>query len=216
MAQADADEGNTNSRLSTDEKRELAELRKHNRRLEVENEILKRAVAYFARENAPKVVFPLVRELADDGFDVAVTCRVLNLRRQGYYEWRSGVKSARILENEMLLKHIEKIHEGSRGTYGWPRVHAELRLGLGLGMTVNHERVARLMREAGRGVGGCPRVGWPEGVSPSGFHRSRRDSLRRHYRSDPERDQHRTSCVVGVLRNRSERARPGQHRARPE
>jgi putative transposase len=92
-------------------------------------------------------VFPLVRELADDGFDVAVTCRVLNLRRQGYYEWRSGVKSARILENEMLLKHIEKIHEGSRGTYGWPRVHAELRLGLG--MTVNHKRVARLMREAG-------------------------------------------------------------------
>jgi putative transposase len=50
------------------------------------------------------------------------------------------------LENEMLLKHIEKIHEESRGTYGWPRVHAELTLGLG--MTVNHKRVARLMREA--------------------------------------------------------------------
>jgi transposase-like protein len=33
MAQADADDGNTNSRLNTDEKRELAELRKHNRRL---------------------------------------------------------------------------------------------------------------------------------------------------------------------------------------
>jgi putative transposase len=47
----------------------------------------------------------------------------------------------------MLLKHIETIHEESRGTYGWPRVHAELTLGLG--MTVNHKRVARLMREAG-------------------------------------------------------------------
>ena len=47
----------------------------------------------------------------------------------------------------MLLKHIEKIHEESRGTYGWPRVHAELTLGLGL--AVNHKRVARLMREAG-------------------------------------------------------------------
>jgi putative transposase len=76
-----------------------------------------------------------------------VTCRVLNVRRQGYYDWRSGVKSARVLENEMLLKHIEKIHEESRGTYGWPRVHAELTLGLG--MVVNHKRVARLMREAG-------------------------------------------------------------------
>ena len=51
MAQADADDGNTNSRLSGDEKRELAELRKEKRRLEIENEILKRAAAYFAREN---------------------------------------------------------------------------------------------------------------------------------------------------------------------
>ncbi|WP_250557977.1 IS3 family transposase [Pseudonocardia lacus] len=89
----------------------------------------------------------MVRELADDGYDVAVTCRVLGVRRQGYYEWRSGVKSARTMENELLLKHIEKINSDSRGTYGWPRVHAELTLGLG--MTVNHKRVARLMRQAG-------------------------------------------------------------------
>lgn len=76
-----------------------------------------------------------------------MTCRVLQLRRQSYYEWLSGVKSARVQENELLTKHIEKIHEESRGTYGWPRVHAELTLGLGL--AVNHKRVARLMREAG-------------------------------------------------------------------
>jgi putative transposase len=47
----------------------------------------------------------------------------------------------------LLLKHIRDIHEQSRGTYGWPRVHAELVLGMGL--DVNHKRVARLMREAG-------------------------------------------------------------------
>ncbi len=47
----------------------------------------------------------------------------------------------------MLTKHIEQIHEQSRGTYGWPRVHAEL--GLGLGLEVNHKRVRRLMRQAG-------------------------------------------------------------------
>jgi transposase len=51
MAQADADDGNTDSRLANSDQRELAELRKQNRRLEVENEILKRAAAYFAREN---------------------------------------------------------------------------------------------------------------------------------------------------------------------
>ncbi|WP_368667387.1 transposase, partial [Pseudonocardia sp. EV170527-09] len=34
------------------------------------------------------------------------------------------------MENELLLKRITTIHEESRGTYGWPRVHAELTLGL--------------------------------------------------------------------------------------
>ena len=52
LSQADADQGETNSRrLTSDERRELTELRKKARRLEVENEILKRAAAYFAREN---------------------------------------------------------------------------------------------------------------------------------------------------------------------
>jgi putative transposase len=55
--------------------------------------------------------------------------------------------SPRTQENELLLKRIEKIHDDSRGTYGSPRVHAELTLGLGL--SVNLKRVARLMREAG-------------------------------------------------------------------
>src|SRR3954465_6480159 len=51
MGQADADEGKNSSRLSSDERDELSELRKKAKRLEVENEILKRAAAYFAREN---------------------------------------------------------------------------------------------------------------------------------------------------------------------
>ena len=51
MAQADADEKGSDSRLTSVEKRELAQLRRDKRRLEMENEILKRAAAYFAREN---------------------------------------------------------------------------------------------------------------------------------------------------------------------
>ena len=51
QAQADADEGKNTTRLSSDERDELTELRKKAKRLEVENEILKRAAAYFAREN---------------------------------------------------------------------------------------------------------------------------------------------------------------------
>ena len=50
MAQADANE-NGGPRLSSEEKKELAELRRKNRMLEQENDILRRAAAYFAREN---------------------------------------------------------------------------------------------------------------------------------------------------------------------
>ena len=50
MDQADVDDG-AKPGLSSAERKELAELRRENRRLEMEIEILKRASAYFAREN---------------------------------------------------------------------------------------------------------------------------------------------------------------------
>jgi putative transposase len=76
-----------------------------------------------------------------------VACRVLNVSRSGYYKWCARPASTREQDDELLLKHIERIHADSRCTYGSPRVHAELTLGLG--MAVNHKRVERLMREAG-------------------------------------------------------------------
>lgn len=51
LAQADADDGGRPDRATSGEKQELVELRRRNRQLEMENEILKRAAAYFAREN---------------------------------------------------------------------------------------------------------------------------------------------------------------------
>lgn len=51
MAQADADDNGSLVKLTSAEKKELAELRRKTRQLELENEILKRAAAYFAREN---------------------------------------------------------------------------------------------------------------------------------------------------------------------
>jgi putative transposase len=92
-------------------------------------------------------MFRLVHELADDGIDVAVACRLLGVSRSGYYEWNNRPPSVRDEENLLLLKHIKQIHADSRGSYGSPRVHAELTLGLGL--VVNEKRVARLMRQAG-------------------------------------------------------------------
>ena len=55
-----------------------------------------------------------------------MTCRVLNVSRSGYYDWLGRLDSPRVQENELLLKQIRQIHHESRGTYGSPRVHAEL------------------------------------------------------------------------------------------
>jgi putative transposase len=78
--------------------------------------------------------------------DVAVACRLPGVSRSGYYEWKGRPESAREARDRELLKLIERIHADSRGSYGSPRVAAELRLGLG--ERVNRKRIERLMRQA--------------------------------------------------------------------
>jgi transposase InsO family protein len=94
----------------------------------------------------------LVQELAVDGVPVALTCRVLAISRSGHYEAAGRAPSARQVADEALTATIKAIHHGSRATYGAPRIHAELRLGVACG----RKRVARLMRHAGL-VGVCHR-----------------------------------------------------------
>jgi putative transposase len=48
----------------------------------------------------------------------------------GYYAWASRPPSQRTLDDAYLGEQIHQIHARSRGTYGAPRVHAELRLSL--------------------------------------------------------------------------------------
>jgi putative transposase len=78
---------------------------------------------------------------------VSQLCRVLGVARAGFYAWASRPPSARAVADAALVEQIRDIHARSRGTYGAPRVHAELRLGLGV--RAGRKRVARLMRSAG-------------------------------------------------------------------
>jgi len=79
-------------------------------------------------------------------FAIATQCRVLDVSASGYYAWLLRPPSARRVIDEVLLERIRAIHEKSRGTYGAPRIHAEL---VDEGWRIGRKRVARLMREAG-------------------------------------------------------------------
>ncbi len=78
-------------------------------------------------------------------YRVMTMCRVLEVSRSGFYAWLKRGPSVRSKANVALLETIEEIHEESDGTYGAPRVHAELEE---RGPQASLNRVARVMREA--------------------------------------------------------------------
>jgi putative transposase len=76
---------------------------------------------------------------------VATQCRVLGVSVSGFYAARDRAPSVRDLEDSALVGRIRELHEASRGTYGSPRIHADLKAE---GVRVGEKRVARLMRES--------------------------------------------------------------------
>lgn len=53
-------------------------------------------------------------------YSIELLCRVLEVSRSGYYDWRGRPKSKRVTENQRLVKQIKAFHCGSRCTYGSP------------------------------------------------------------------------------------------------
>jgi putative transposase len=78
-------------------------------------------------------------------FGTLMLCRHLGVSPSAFYDWCSRPPSRREIDNRSLTKRIIEIHESSRGTYGAPRVTAELSA---QGVRVTRKRVARLMRAA--------------------------------------------------------------------
>ena len=77
---------------------------------------------------------------------VSRLCSVLNVSSSGYYAWIGRPPSERQKTNQRLVTKIRCYHRASRGTYGSPRIHSDLRAE---GEVVSRQRVARLMREQG-------------------------------------------------------------------
>lgn len=79
-------------------------------------------------------------------YPVRILCTALGVSPSGYYAWRSRGPSARAVSDADLAAEIRRSHARSRGTYGVPRVHADL---AEEGHHVSRKRVARLMRRDG-------------------------------------------------------------------
>jgi putative transposase len=112
-------------------------------------------------------------------YPVAMLCRMLGVSKSGYYAWRGRPPSKRSRQDALLVEKIREIHTRSRETYGYPRVHAELR---SLGIVCGRRRVAQLMRAAG--LRGCIRG-------------KKRRTTRRDPRSAPAPDLLRRDFVAG-------------------
>ncbi len=85
-------------------------------------------------------------------YPVRMMCRLLKVSRSGYYAWRVRPESMRDKTDRGLTGSIRRIHAESKGTYGSPRIRAELK---SEGLDYGRHKVARLMRLAG--LKGCPK-----------------------------------------------------------
>ena len=147
VRQADRDEGRREDGLTSSELEELRRLRRDNRQLRARTRDTGKSYGLVRSGDrlGPGEVLELVK--ANQAHHrVATMCRMLGVSPSGYYAWRSRGRSNRAKREEALRGTIRAIHEVSGGTYGAPRVHAEMMAG---GCRMSRNRVARLMREAG-------------------------------------------------------------------
>ena len=74
------------------------------------------------------------------------SCALLSVSRSAYYQWSRHKRSARARNEETLRQQVRRVHHASRGTYGAPRVHQQLRQE---GVHTSRKRVARVMAKDG-------------------------------------------------------------------
>jgi transposase-like protein len=143
VKQAELDADIRSDGLTSDEQAELAELRRENRRLQQDVDILKRLSSH---PGDPVNVYPFTAAEQAGKHNVKRACELLQVSRSAYYQHARGERSTRGRVDEQLTGQIIAVHAASNGTYGAPRIHAEL---AAAGLRHGRKRIARRMRAAG-------------------------------------------------------------------
>ena len=133
--------------LTSSEREELNRLRRENRQLPAGagDPVKGGGLVRSGDERDPSAGFRFVSDHQAD-YPIATMCRLLGVSSSGYHAWVKRQPSGRSETDAALTADIRTAHAASRGTYGAPRIHAEL---AAKGARVGRKRVARLMRQAG-------------------------------------------------------------------
>ena len=88
----------------------------------------------------------IVAQRGQHGIPYVTSCRALKVSQAWFYKWRHGDRSPQHARREQLKVEIARLFAKHRGTYGSPRITADLRAA---GWRVSQNTVAPLMRELG-------------------------------------------------------------------
>jgi hypothetical protein len=123
---------------------QLKAMKKQLKRLTEERDILKKAAAYFASQSSQSTSI-----LSESGnHTIRLMCKVLEVSASAYYDWRGRPPSKHKVEDKLLIKKIEDIHEQHKGNYGARCIRNDLFDDSDVSC-VSRQHVARLMREEG-------------------------------------------------------------------
>ncbi|SIN22399.1 IS3 family transposase [Micromonospora cremea] len=125
-------------------------------------------------------VYPFIEAEQAGEHNVKRACELLEVSRSAYYQQQRGVQSQRQRVDAQLTAKITQVHAVSKGTYGAPRIHADL---ADAGLRHGRKRVARLMRCAGL-AGKSPRR-WRTTTVPDPNAGRRPDLVNRDFGTDP-------------------------------
>jgi hypothetical protein len=112
-------------------------------------------------------------------FTVSAEGELLKVSRSAYYAARGDEPSDRARQDAELAAQVKAAHRESKGRYGSPRVHAQLRA---QGLRHSRKRVARLMRA--QGLQGRAAKRWKKTTIPDPAAAARADRIRRDFTAD--------------------------------